>query len=472
MNSNAQTGYQRQDAPRLQATLAELKEAFGDACSTSRAAREQHASAMTGWHELQIPDVVVTPTSTEQVSAAVTICARNKIPIIPFGTGTSIEGGVNAPFGGVSIDLGGMSDILTVNEEDMDCRVQAGVTRKQLNEYVKSYGLFFPVDPGADASLGGMASTRASGTTTVRYGTMRENTLALTVVMADGSVRKTGNRARKSAAGYDITKLFIGAEGTLGVITELTVKLHGIPQSILSATCSFPNLESAANAVISAIRYGIPMARIELLDELQVRACNNYSKLGLPERPTLFLEFHGTDAGTREQTEMFGDISRDLGGSGFAWAERPEDRNRLWRARHDVYWACLTLRPGAKYMATDSCVPISRLAEFIVETREDIDRTGLISPIIGHVGDGNVHTSILVDTTDANEVAKIKDFLGRLAERAIAMDGTCTGEHGIGQGKQQYLVREHGSNVETMRSIKSALDPQNIMNPGKIFLPV
>lgn len=460
----------RPDPKILEAALNELKAHFGAHYSAARAVREHHASALTGWHEVQLPDAVVSPQSTEDVSAAIRICARHSIPIVPFGAGTSVEGGVNAPFGGVSIDLGGMSDVLEVNEEDMDCRVQAGVTRKQLNEYVRSSGLFFPVDPGADASLGGMASTRASGTTTVRYGTMRDNTLALTVVMADGSVRKTGTRARKSAAGYDITRLFVGAEGTLGIITELTLRLHGIPQAISSATCNFPDLSSAANAVNAAIRGGIPMARIELLDELQVKACNTYSKLGLPELPTLFLEFHGTDAGVREQAEMFGDIARDLGGSDFVWSQRQEERNRLWTARHDVYWACLTLRPGAKYIATDSCVPISRMADFIDETRRDIAETGLVAPIIGHVGDGNVHCSILIDTTSPAEVAETTAFLGRLAERAISMEGTCTGEHGIGQGKQAYLVREHGTNVNTMRSIKEALDPKNIMNPGKIFL--
>jgi D-lactate dehydrogenase (cytochrome) len=357
-----------------------------------------------------------------------------------------------------------------VHEEDLDCVVQAGVTRKQLNNYIRSNGLFFPIDPGADASLGGMASTRASGTNAVRYGTMKDNILALKVVMPDGTICMTGTRARKSAAGYDLTRLFIGAEGTLGIITELTVKLHGIPQAISAATCTFPDLESACNAVINVIRFGIPIARIELLDDLQMRACNQYSKLALPEAPTLFLEFHGTDKGVAEQAESVAEIVADWGGSGFVWTTRPEERTKLWEARHDVYWACLALRPGSKFVATDVCVPISRLADCMMATKADIEQSGLVAPIVGHVGDGNFHVSVMAITEDAEEMRRTAAFIDRLNSRAIAMEGTCTGEHGIGQGKRDFLVQEHGSNVDNMRLIKTAFDPGNIMNPGKIFM--
>lgn len=397
------------------------------------------------------------------------ICAQYRAPIIPFGAGTSLEGGINAPFGGITFDLNSIAQVLRLNEEDMDCTVQAGLSRKSLNAFIRDKGLFFPVDPGADASLGGMASTRASGTTAVRYGTMRENVLATTVVMADGSIRKTGNRARKSAAGYDMTKLFVGAEGTLGIITELTVRLHGIPQSIAAAVCSFPSLKAACDTVISTIRFGIPMARIELLDALQVRACNTYSQLTFPEQPALFLEFHGTDASVAEQVALFGDIAAESGGSGLEWAVTQEDRDRLWRARHDVHWACYTLRPGGKLFATDVCVPISRLGECMLETQKDIEETGLVAPIVGHVGDGNFHVSVIADTQDGEEMLRTKAFADRLSLRAISMDGTCTGEHGIGQGKHHLLIAEHGENVASMQLIKNALDPLNIMNPGKIF---
>jgi D-lactate dehydrogenase (cytochrome) len=457
------------DPVQIQRAVAILTQRFGDRLTLNDAVRRQHAN-LTTWHPVQVPDAVFFPKSTEDVSEVVRICADHLAPIIPFGVGTSLEGGVNAPFGGVSIDLGGMSQILAVNEEDMDCVVQAGVTRKQLNAHIRSDGLFFPIDPGADATIGGMASTRASGTNAVRYGTMKDNVLALTVVMPDGTVRKTGTRARKSAAGYDITRLFVGAEGTLGIITEVTVKLHGIPQAIAAAVCSFPDLLSACNAVISTIRFGIPIARIELLDEVQVRACNLYSKLSMLERPTLFLEFHGTDASVREQTELFDEISKEWGGGEFSWASKPEDRSRLWEARHDVYWACLALRPGSKFIATDVCVPISRLADCMLETRADIERTGLIAPIVGHVGDGNFHVSVMADTTNTEEMARTEEFINRLNRRAIDMEGTCTGEHGIGQGKRTFLLMEHGSNVESMRAIKAAFDPHNIMNPGKVFL--
>jgi D-lactate dehydrogenase (cytochrome) len=468
MTTQDQTQASARDRSSYEPALEKLAHRFGERFSANRTVREQHAN-ITSWHPVKVPDGVVFPESTEEVSEIVRICAEHRVPIIPFGVGSSLEAGVNATFGGVSIDMGRMSNVLAVHEDDMDCVVQAGVTRKQLNAHLRSEGLFFPIDPGADASIGGMASTRASGTNAVRYGTMKDNVLALTVVMPDGSIRKTGTRARKSAAGYDITRLFIGAEGTLGVITELTVKLYGIPQSIAAAVCPFPDLESACNAVITTIRYGVPIARIELLDEAQVRACNLHSKLTLPEVPTLFLEFHGTEAGVKEQSDTVAEIAKDWGGGPFEWALQPEDRTRLWQARHDVYWACLELRPGAKYLATDVCVPISRLAECIVETKADIEATGLVAAIVGHVGDGNFHVSIMAEPEDPEEMARVKGFLDRLNLRAIGMDGTCTGEHGIGEGKQAFLIRELGDTVKTMRAIKAALDPHNIMNPGKVF---
>jgi D-lactate dehydrogenase (cytochrome) len=468
MDLHDRTPPERADRGAVASAVEALAARFGDRFSANRTVREQHAN-ITSWHPVTIPDGVVYPHSTAEVSGIVSICAAHRVPIIPFGVGTSLEAGVNAPFGGISIDMGRMSRIVAVHEDDMDCVVEAGVTRKQLNAHLRAQGLFFPIDPGADATIGGMASTRASGTNAVRYGTMKDNVLALTVVMPDGSVRRTGTRARKSAAGYDITRLFVGAEGTLGVITELTVKLHGIPQTIAAAVCPFPDLDSACNAVIATIRYGIPIARIELLDEVQVRACNLHSKLTLPETPTLFLEFHGTEAGVREQSETVAEIVRDFGGGPFDWAVRAEDRTRLWEARHNVYWACLELRPGSKFIATDVCVPISRLAECMVATKADIEATGLVAPIVGHVGDGNFHVSVMGMTGDAAEMARIKAFIDRLNQRAIDMDGTCTGEHGIGEGKQEFLLREHGANVDTMRAIKAALDPFDIMNPGKIF---
>jgi D-lactate dehydrogenase (cytochrome) len=456
------------DRDAIASAVEALARRFDDRFSANRTVREQHAN-ITSWHPVKVPDGVVYPSSTAEVSEIVSICAERRVPIIPFGVGTSLEAGVNAPFGGISIDMGHMSRIVAVHEDDMDCIVEAGVTRKQLNAHLRSQGLFFPIDPGADASIGGMASTRASGTNAVRYGTMKDNVLALTVVMPDGAIRRTGTRARKSAAGYDITRLFVGAEGTLGVITELTMKLHGIPQSIAAAVCPFPDLESACNAVIATIRYGIPIARIELLDEVQVRACNLHSKLTLPETPTLFLEFHGTEAGVREQSETVAEIAREFGGGPFDWAVQAEDRTRLWEARHNVYWACLELRPGSKFIATDVRVPISRLAECMVRTKADIEETGLVAPIVGHVGDGNFHVSVMGMIDDAGEMSRIKAFIDRLNQRAIDMDGTCTGEHGIGEGKQEFLLQEHGANLETMRTIKAALDPLNIMNPGKIF---
>jgi D-lactate dehydrogenase (cytochrome) len=449
------------------AALALLQRRFGERFTAGRAAREQHANTTT-WYPNEPADAVVFAQTTEEVAEIVRVCAEHRVPLIPFGTGTSLEGQVNAPFGGVALDVRGMNRILAVHPEDLDCTVQAGVTRTELNTYLRDTGLFFPIDPGADASLGGMAATRASGTNAVRYGTMKDNVLALTAVMADGTVIRTGRRAKKSSAGYDLTRLLIGSEGTLGVITELTLRLHGIPESIAGGICPFPTLEAACQAVIATIQCGVPVARIELLDEVQVRACNVYSNLGLSETPTLFLEFHGSASAVAEQSETFGAIAEEFGGGPFEWTRNAEDRNRLWQARHDAYWAVLQLRPGAKSIATDVCVPISRLAECILETKADIERSRLLAPIVGHVGDGNFHLCLLCDMSDADEVARAGALMERLVARALAMDGTSTGEHGIGQGKVGYLEDELGDAVRVLEQIKRALDPHNILNPGKI----
>lgn len=447
--------------------LEELRGVVEQRLSTAEAVRNQHGKDES-FHPSLPPGAVVFVHSTAEVSEIVKICARYKVPVIPYGTGTSLEGHVAAIKGGVCIDLSEMNEILAVNSEDLDVTVQAGVTRKRLNEHLRDIGLFFPVDPGADASLGGMTATRASGTNAVRYGTMRENVLSLTVVMADGRIIRTASRARKSAAGYDLTRLFVGSEGTLGVITEVTLKLYGIPESISSAVCSFPDLESAVNTVISTIQYGIPIARIELLDEVQMDAVNRYSNLEYAVAPTLFFEFHGSETGVAEQATVVSGIAGELGGANFQWATKTEDRNRLWQARHDAYYAALALRPGSVGIATDVCVPISRLAECILETRKDIDKSGVTAPIVGHVGDGNFHLSMLLDLDDEDEMARVNGVNERMVMRALAMDGTCTGEHGVGYGKIDFLMAEHGEAVSVMRSMKIALDPDNIMNPGKI----
>ncbi|HEY9211440.1 MAG TPA: FAD-linked oxidase C-terminal domain-containing protein [Ancylobacter sp.] len=452
-----------------QAVIASLSSHFGDRISTGRAIREQHANNMT-WLACEPPDAVVFVESTQEVQIVVRACAAHGLPVVAFGAGSSLEGQVNAPKGGISIDLSRMNRVLAVHPEDLDCVVEPGVTRKQLNEHLRDAGLFFPIDPGADASLGGMASTRASGTNAVRYGTMKDNVIALTVVLANGEVITTATRARKSAAGYDLTRLFVGAEGTLGIITSLTLKLSGLPEAVSAGVCSFPTIRAACDATILTIQSGLPVARIELLDEVQVRACNAYSKLELAELPTLFLEFHGTEAGVKEQAERFGEIAAEFGGIEFAWATRPEDRSKLWQARHDAYWACLPMRPGAKPIATDVCVPISKLAECVDETKRDIEEMGLIAPIVGHVGDGNFHTVVLVDMDDPQDLAKVKSFMSRMVDRALAMGGTATGEHGVGQGKRKYMEAEHGAGaLDAMRAIKLALDPKGIMNPGKII---
>jgi D-lactate dehydrogenase (cytochrome) len=406
--------------------------------------------------------------SAEEVAAVVRICAKHRVPVIPFGAGTSLEGHVAAVRGGVSLDLTGMNRVVAVHPEDLDCVVETGVTRKQLNAHLRDQGLFFPIDPGADATIGGMAATRASGTNAVRYGTMRENVLGLTVVLADGRVIRTGGRARKSSAGYDLTRLFVGSEGTLGVITEVTLKLYGIPEATSAAVCAFSSVDAAVDAVIETIQTGIPVARIELLDEDQMRGCIAYSKLeGMRVAPTLFYEFHGTEAGVREQAGLAQGIAEGHGGSGFAWATRPEDRNRLWQARHDAYYAALSLRPGAKGWATDVCVPISALAECVRATQADLREAGLLAPIVGHVGDGNFHLLMLVDPDQPEEMRKAEAVNKRLVRRAIAMEGTCTGEHGVGYGKIDSVAEEHGEAVTVMATLKRALDPLDIMNPGR-----
>jgi D-lactate dehydrogenase (cytochrome) len=456
------------DPAAVKAVIDKLAAAFGNRLVTSQAVREQHGHTLT-WIPNQPPDAVVFPQTTEDVQKIVGICAQHGVPMIPFGTGTSLEGHVNAPFGGVSIDFRDMNKVLAVHAEDFDCVIEPGVTRKALNDHLRDQGLFFPIDPGADASLGGMASTRASGTNAVRYGTMKDNVLALKVVMANGEVMTTARRAKKSSSGYDLTRLMIGAEGTLGIITELTLKLSGIPEAIAAGVCPFPSVDAACRATILTIQSGIPVARIELLDALQIKASNAYSKLTLPEVPTLFVEFHGTDVGVAEQSQRFGDIVTELGGGPFEWATKPEERTRLWQARHDGYWAARHLRPGAQALATDLCVPISRLAECVNTALRYVDELKLIAPVLGHVGDGNFHFSPLVDMDDPDEVKRAKILLERLTELALSMGGTCTGEHGVGQGKLKYLKAEHGAPaLDAMAAIKHALDPQNLMNPGKL----
>ena len=462
------------DLPRNETGIATaidvLRQRFGARLQTARALREQHGHTTT-WIANQLPDAVIAPATTEEVQQIVRICADHGVPIIPFGTGTSLEGHVNAPAGGISLDFHEMNAVLDVHAEDMDAVVQPGVTRMALNTHLRDTGLFFPVDPGADASLGGMAATSASGTNAVRYGTMKDNVLALKAVLPSGEVVTSAARARKSSAGYDLTRLIVGSEGTLGIITELTLRLQGIPEAISAATCSFPSVEAACNAVILTIQYGLPVARIELLDALQVRAVNAHSKLDLPEAPLLLLEFHGTGAGVAEQARSFGDIAQEMGGTGFTFTTREEERTRLWQARHDAYWAALTLRPGARGISTDVCVPVSRLADCVTAAQERLAADGFVAPIVGHVGDGNFHALLLIDMDDTDEVARADAFVGWLNDLAISMGGTCTGEHGIGQGKAKYLARELGPGaMDMMRAIKHAVDPGNLLNPGKMGL--
>ena len=449
--------------------LQELQKLLGERLSMSNSVREQHGRDES-FHASAPPEAVAFVECNEEVAEIVRICVQYQKPIIPFGTGTSLEGHVAALHGGVCLDVSGMNQVLEVNENDLDCRVQAGVTRKQLNQHLRNSGLFFPIDPGADASLGGMTATRASGTNAVRYGTMRENVLGLTVVTADGRIIRNGTRARKSSAGYDLTRLFVGSEGTLGIITEIQLRLYGVPEAISAAVCSFETMEGAVNTTISTIQMGIPVARIELLDEVQVDAINRYADFDYALKPTLFFEFHGTEAWVKEQAEMVKEISTEEGGSDFQWSTREQEKQKLWEARHNAYYAALAMRPGSKGWATDVCVPISRLADCILETRSDIEESKLTVPLVGHVGDGNFHLLFLIDPENEEEELKLYQPLNdRLVERALRMGGTCTGEHGIGSGKIKYMEAEHGDSLDLMRQIKQAFDPDNLMNPGKML---
>ena len=462
---SAETAVQREETGIVLAALADM---FGNRYSASASVCEQHGRG-EAYYEVAPPDGVVFVQSTEEVASVVKLCAEHQVPVIPFGTGTSLEGHTQALMGGVCIDLSMMNQVVEVNAEDMDVTVQAGVTRKALNEYLRDTGLFFPLDPGADASLGGMAATRASGTNAVRYGTMRENVLALTVVLADGRIIRTSRRSRKSAAGYDLTRLFVGSEGTLGVITEVTLRVYGIPDAISAAVCAFPSIEDAVNTVITTIQMGVPVARIELLDADQLDAVNQYSGLDYAVAPTLFFEFHGTERGVAEQAEQVQAVAGEYGATDFRWSTLVEERSKLWQARHDAYYAGLAMRPGCKAFSSDVCVPISRLAECITETYKDLEKSELYCPIVGHVGDGNFHVLFIFDPEKPEQLEEAKALNERIVHRALAMDGTCTGEHGIGYGKKHFLTAEHGGDaVSVMRSLKLALDPQNIMNPGKI----
>ena len=451
------------------ALLEALTAAFGERVSTAQAVREHHGRDESPF-DPALPDAVVFAEHTEDVQAAVKLCAQYDVPVIAYGNGSSLEGHLLAVEGGVSVDLSRMNNVLSIHAEDLTATVQAGVSRKALNEALRDTGLFFPIDPGADASLGGMSATRASGTNAVRYGTMRENVLGLTVVLADGRIIKTGTRARKSSAGYDLTRLFVGSEGTLGIITEVTVRLYPQPEALSAAVCAFPSMGEAVRAVIDTIQLGVPVARVEFVDALAIRAINRHSNLSLTESPTLFFEFHGTEAGVREQAERVADIAADHHGSDFAWATRPEERSRLWNARHNAYFAMLQLKPGCRAVTTDVCVPISRLAECVEETERDLLASSLPCPIVGHVGDGNFHVAMLLDPSRPEEREEAERLNRRIVERALAMGGTCTGEHGVGLHKMDFLLDEHGADaVDVMRAVKHALDPRNLMNPGKIF---
>ncbi|WP_050464974.1 FAD-binding oxidoreductase [Herbaspirillum autotrophicum] len=448
--------------------LSALRELVGERLSTTQAMREHHGRDESSYDPM-LPDAVVFAHSTEEVAAIVKLCVAHRVPLIPYGTGTSLEGHVLALQGGITVDLSQMSKVLAVNPEDLTATVQAGVTRKQLNQEIKDTGLFFPIDPGADASIGGMASTRASGTNAVRYGTMRENTLALTVVTAEGRIIKTGTRAKKSSAGYDLTRVYVGSEGTLGVVTEVTVRIYPQPEAISAAVCSFPSVGDAVTTVIQAIQVGVPLARVEFLDANGVKAINAHDKLNLPEKPLLLFEFHGSENGVKEQAELVQELANDNNALGFEWATKPEERSRLWAARHNAYFALLQLRPGSRAIATDCCVPISRLAECILDTKADCEANNIIYSIIGHVGDGNFHVQMMIDPNDPADIARAEGVNERMVTRAIAMDGTCTGEHGVGLHKMDFLIQEHGDGaIDVMRAIKHALDPNNIMNPGKV----
>ncbi len=459
---------QREVPPAL---IAELKAHFGERCSTALVVREQHGRDESAYTTVPPPAAVVFAQSTDDVAQTVRMAAAYKVPIIPFGVGTSLEGHLLAVQGGISIDLGRMNKVLAINPEDLTVTVQAGVTRKQVNEEVKSTGLFFPIDPGADATIGGMSATRASGTNAVRYGTMRENVLGLEVVTASGEVIRTGTRARKSSAGYDLTRLMVGSEGTLGVITEITLKLYPLPEAVSAATCSFSSIEAAVRTTIQIIQMGIPIARVELIDANAVRMVNAHSKLSLPEQPMLLMEFHGSPASVKEQAETVQDIANDFDGHAFEWATTPEERTRLWTARHNAYFAGMQSRAGCRVISTDTCVPISRLADCLLDSVTEVDKSGIPYFLVGHVGDGNFHFGYLIDPNSAQERATAEDLNNKLVARALSLEGTCTGEHGIGLHKMDFLVTEAGAGaVAMMRTIKHALDPNNIMNPGKVFL--
>ncbi|MEM0949346.1 MAG: FAD-linked oxidase C-terminal domain-containing protein [Pseudomonadota bacterium] len=451
----------------IQTAIAALSTQFGDAIVTSGSDLALHG-ANESYFDPTPPDAVIYPKSTEQVSEIVRICAKHDCPVVPWGVGTSLEGHALALRGGVTVDFSRMNKVLSVNAEDMDCVVQPGITRRALAEDLRATGLFFSVDPGADATLGGMAATRASGTTAVRYGTMRDNVLGLEVVLADGRVIRTGTRARKTSAGYDLTALFLGSEGTLGLITELTLKLHGQPEAVSSAVCAFPDIDAAVNAVITTIQMGIPMARIEFVDAATARAFNAYADTDFPEAPHLMIEFHGSESSASEDAERFGEVAREFGAEGFRWATKAEDRNRLWRMRHDAYYAIMAGQPGKRAVATDICVPISHLAEAVTETQSDIEDSGLYGPLLGHVGDGNFHATLVVDPNEPADLKAAKAISARLSERALRLGGTVTGEHGVGMGKLDYMEAEHGMGWAVMGDIKRTMDPQNILNPGKL----
>lgn len=449
--------------------LESLAAQFGDRFSTAHAVREHHGRDESPYPPM-LPDGVVFANSTDDVAWVARHCHAHKVPLIPYGVGSSLEGHLLAVQGGISLDLSGMNQVVSVNPEDFTVTVQAGVTRKQLNEEIRDTGLFFPIDPGADASLGGMAATRASGTNAVRYGTMRENVMSLKVVTADGRIIETANRARKSSAGYDLTRIFVGSEGTLGIITEVTVRLYPQPEAISAAICNFPTLQAAVQSVIEIIQMGVPVARVEFMDAWAVKATNAYSKLTLTESPLLLFEFHGSPAGVKEQAEIVQSITRDNGGMDFEWAEQPEDRSRLWTARHNAYFAGLQLRPGCRSSTTDVCVPISRLAECVTETANELNQASFPYTIVGHVGDGNFHVLMLLDPDNPEEWTESEQLNRRLVERAIRMQGTCTGEHGVGLHKMEFMLAEHGQDaLDLMASLKQAFDPNNILNPGKII---
>ena len=469
MNAPLPNEILRNIRPVPAAMLDALRAVFGERCSTAQAVREQHGRDESTY-PMTPPEVVVFCESTDDVVAVVKLADQHAVPVIPFGVGSSLEGHTLAVQGGVTIDLGRMNRVLRINAEDLTVTVEAGVTREQVNREIKDTGLFFPIDPGANASIGGMSATRASGTNAVRYGTMRENVLGLTVVTASGEIIHTGSRAKKSAAGYDLTRLFVGSEGTLGVMTEITLKLYPLPEAVSAAICQFPSVDAAVRTTIQVIQMGVPIARCELLDANAVRAVNKHSNLSLQEAPMLLMEFHGSEAGVKEQAETVQEVAREFGGTAFQWATTPEERTKLWAARHKAYFAALQTRPGCRCLATDTCVPISHLAESINESVAEAEAAGIPYWVVGHVGDGNFHLSYLIDPNDAKEAALVEDLSVKMVRRALRLEGTCTGEHGIGLHKMGYLVDEAGTGaVDMMKTIKRSLDPKNIMNPGKVL---